>query len=161
MTLDEPSEVLDIQKAEEEYQNGIYQALTRHGFTRSGMDSILGAVLAVRDSYINALQAALGARLAEIERMRPAQSTVLCEDGHHTRVDELLGDPNSVDWICPHCFIRASESQRELWVMKPTGERLHRWIWVRRTEDDILVCKACKHTAEFVELFSPCEAVGE
>lgn len=172
---DEPPEVLDLQKAEEEYQNGVYRALSRAGSVLSGggLDHILGAVLAVRDAYVNALCVALSTRLEEIDRMRPAYSAVVCGEGHHTRTDELLGDPNSADWICPHCFIRADESQRERWSFpgRWVGDKSlsvtfvnvlqHRWIWVKRTEDDILVCKACKRTGDFVELFSPCEAFGQ
>jgi hypothetical protein len=44
---------------------------------------------------------------AQIKRLVDYKTRTLglyCEVGHHTRYADVIGDPGSPDWVCPHCF---------------------------------------------------------
>lgn len=46
-------------------------------------------------------------------KFRREHEGVWCKEGHHTRIADLLGDPNDEGWRCVHCEARATPVQQD------------------------------------------------
>lgn len=56
-----------------------------------------------------AAAAALGVDVERLERLaqyRRDHEGIYCRLDHHTRLVDLIGNPNDEDWTCAHCALR-------------------------------------------------------